>query len=168
MRKLIIAALMAATVMPSAAMAQSNAEIRHDQRRLNEERRDLRDAYRRGDRSDIRDERRDVRDARRELRDDVRDRNREWRRDDWRGWRNSNRGLYARGTWRAPFRYNSFRVGGRIAPGYYASRYYIADPWRYRLPVARPGTRWVRHYDDVLLVDVRRGIVLDVIRGFWF
>lgn len=168
MRKLIITALMAATVLPTAAMAQSQAEVRHDQRRLNQEQRQLNQAYRSGDPRAVRDERRDVRDARRELREDVNDRNRQWARDDWRSWRNTNRGIYARGTWRAPFRYTSFRVGGRIAPVYYNSRYYIADPWRYHLPPARPGTYWVRHYDDVLLVDVRRGIVLDVIRSFYF
>ena len=43
----------------------------------------------------------------------------------------------------------------------------IADPWRYRLPPARGYQRWVRHYDDVLLVDVRRGVVIQVIRGFY-
>ena len=103
-------------------------------------------------------------------RHDVRqnDRDRAWGRDDWRSWRNSNRSLYARGNWNAPFRYQTFRAGVRIAPNYYASRYVIADPWRYHLPPARPNTRWVRHYNDVLLVDYRRGIVVDVIRNFYF
>lgn len=168
MRKLILIGLMAATIAPVAAQAQSQQEIRRDRRELREERRDLDRAYRYGDRNDIRDERRDVRDARRELREDIADRNREWRRDDWRSYRNNNRGLYARGTWRAPFRYSTFRVGGRIGPAFYGSRYFIADPWRYRLPPARGYARWVRHYDDVLLVDTRRGIVLDVYRNFFF
>ncbi len=56
----------------------------------------------------------------------------------------------------------------RIAPGYWGGRYYIADPWRYHLPPARPWQRWVRHYDDVLLIDTRRGVVVDVYRGFFF
>jgi Ni/Co efflux regulator RcnB len=168
MRKLILTALMGATLLPTAAMAQSREEIRHDQRRLHEEQRDLGRAYASGDPRAIREQRDDVRDARRELREDVADRNREWRRDDWRRWRDHDRGLYARGGWRAPFRYTPFRVGARIAPVYYGPSYYIVDPWRYHLPPARFGTRWVRHYDDVILVDVRRGIVLDVIRGFYF
>ena len=29
-------------------------------------------------------------------------------------------------------------------------------------------TRWVRHYNDVLLVDYHRGYVVDVIRGFFY
>lgn len=168
MRKLIIAALMAASVLPGAAMAQSQQEIRHDRDRLHQEQRELNHAYRSGDPRQIREERRDVRGAWHELREDVNDRNRAWARDDWRGWRDRNRALYARGGWRAPFAYTPFRVGGRIAPAYYGPRYFIADPWRYHLPPARPGTRWVRHYDDVLLVDYRRGVVVDVIRGFYF
>ena len=56
----------------------------------------------------------------------------------------------------------------RIAPSYYGSSYWIADPWRYRLPPAGYGQRWVRHYDDLLLVDTRRGIVLRVINNFYW
>jgi Ni/Co efflux regulator RcnB len=164
MRKLIVLGLMAATMLPTAvpASAQSRGEIRRDRQELREERRELRDARRYGTRRDVRRERGDVRDARRELREDRRDRR------DWREHRRYNRNLYRRGYWRAPFRYRVWSPGIRIAPSYFVSRYYIADPWRYRLPHVRPGLRWVRHYDDVLLVDVRRGIVVDVIRNFFW
>ncbi|KQS05088.1 hypothetical protein ASG11_01675 [Sphingomonas sp. Leaf357] len=171
MRKLIITALIAATAFPAVAGAQSNGEIRRDRRDVRQEQRELNDAYRRGDRHDIREQRRDVREARQELREDVRDRRddrRNWGRNDWRGYRDSNRGLYARGNWNAPFRYTAFRSGIRIAPNYYGSRYYIADPWRYRLPNPGWNQRWIRHYNDVLLVDTRRGIVIDVIRNFYW
>ncbi len=167
MRKIILLTLLAAVATPVAAQAQSQAEVRRSQRDLREEQRDLNQAYRSGDPRRIRDERGDVRDARQELREDRRDRDRAWGRDDWRGYRDRNAGLYARGGWRAPFRYNAFRSGVRIAPAYYGPRYFIADPWRYRLPPARGYQRWVRHYDDVLLVDTRRGVVIDVYRGFW-
>nr|WP_295370732.1 RcnB family protein [uncultured Sphingosinicella sp.] len=169
MRKLIIMGLMAASVLPVAAPAnaQSRAEIRRDRQDLREERRELRDAQRYGDRRDIREERRDVREARRELREDRADR-RQWRRNDWRGYRTQNRALYSRGHWRAPFRYRSFQPGFSIGVNYYTPRYYIADPYRYRLPAAHSGLRWIRHYDDVLLVDVRRGRVVDVIRNLYW
>lgn len=167
MRKSIITALMAATIMPVAAQAQSQAEVRHDRRDVRHEERQLQDARRHGTPGQVREERRDVRDARQELREDVRDRNHAWGRDDWRGWRDRNPGFYARGTWNAPFRYTPFRAGLRIAPMYYGTRYVIADPWRYRLPPASWGRVWVRHYNDALLVDTRRGIVIDVIRGFY-
>ena len=162
MRKLIIMGLMAATVLPAAApaAAQSRAEIRHDRRELREEQRELRQAQLHGDRRDVREERRDVREARRELREDRQDRR------DWRQYRQSNRQLYARGNFRSPFAYRTFRPGLAIGTVYYCSAYVSADPYRYRLTAARPGMRWVRHYDDVLLVDVRRGRAVEVIRNF--
>jgi Ni/Co efflux regulator RcnB len=167
MHKGITAALLAATIIPTAAFAQSNAELRHDRQDIRQEQRDLDRAYRYGDRRDIRDQRHDVRAARQEYREDLRDRDRQWRRDDWRGWRDRNRDLYARGRWNAPFRYTVFRPGVRIAPDYYGRNYWIADPWRYHLPRAAGYQRWVRHYDDVLLIDTRRGVVIDAIRGFY-
>jgi Ni/Co efflux regulator RcnB len=169
MRKLIIGILMAATVMPAAAMAQSPGELRRDRQDVRQEQRELDRSIRRGDSPrEVREQARDVRDARQEHREDLRDRDRAWGRNDWRNNRQGNRGLYARGNWRAPFRYQAFRAGVRIQPTYYNQRYWIADPWRYRLP--RPGMnqRWVRNYDDLMLVDVRRGIVIDVIRGFYW
>lgn len=110
----------------------------------------------------MREQREDLREARRELREDQRDRR------DWRAYRESNRRLYARGNWRAPFRYQTFRPGTVIRQSYYTPRYYIADPYRYRLAAPRPGLRWVRHYDDVLLVNTRRGTVVQVIRNFFW
>lgn len=177
MRKMIPAMLLAVTLVPVAlsvpAAAQSRNELRRDRDDIRHERRDLDRAYARGDWRDVRDQRDDVRDARREYREDLNDR-RGWQRDrgawrnDWRGWRDGHRALYTRGNWRAPFRYQAFRPGVRIGAPYYGSRYVIADPWRYRLPSAPRDARWVRHYDDVLLVDYRRGMVLDVVRGFYF
>jgi Ni/Co efflux regulator RcnB len=156
MRKLIYSALMLATALPSAAMAQSAAELRHDQREIRESRQDLRQSQRHGSPGD-------VRDARDELRDD-----RQEYREDWRDYRNSNRNVYARGHWHAPFRYQNFREGVVIRPGYYSQRYWIAEPARYHLPPANGALRWVRHYDDALLVNVRNGRVVRVIRNFYW
>jgi len=163
MRKIIIAALMGAAVLPSAAMAQ-NGELRRDRQDIREERRDVRDARRNGDIRDVRREQRDVREARQEYREDRRD----FARDDWRGYRNTNRQIYRGGNFNANFRYQSFRPGVRLGVGYYAPRYYINDFSRFRLP--RPGfnQRYVRHYNDVLLVDVRTGFVINVLRGFYW
>ncbi|WP_242125396.1 RcnB family protein [Sphingobium sp. Sx8-8] len=156
MRKLIILGLMAATVIPGVAMAQSRGEVRDSERHLRQEQRQLRDAERYGDHRDVRDARRDVRDARQELRED------------WRDYRKSHRDVYRGGNWRAPFRYNRWDVGAQLRPTYYSPRYYIADPYRYHLP--RPGAnlQWVRHYNDVLLVNVRTGRVVQVHRGFFW
>ncbi|SEL62173.1 regulator RcnB of Ni and Co efflux [Sphingomonas palmae] len=180
MRRLITTALLAAVAlpaMPAVATAQSREELRRDRQDIRREQRDLNRAYRYGDRDDVRDQRGDLREARREYREDLRgrygndwraDRDRNWGRGDWSSWRQQNRALYARGNWRAPFGYQSFRPGVRIAPSYFGTRYIINDPWRYHLPPARGYTRWVRHYNDVILVDQRRGVVVDVIRNFYW
>ena len=131
MRKFIATALLAATLVPVAASAQSNEDLRRD-------------------RQDIRRDQRDLRDARHEYREDVRDRERAWGHDDWRGWRDRNPNWYARGRWEAPFRYTAFRPGLRIGAPYYGPRYIIADPWRYHLRRPAYGQQWIRHYDDVI------------------
>ncbi|WP_257539087.1 RcnB family protein [Sphingobium sp. CFD-1] len=156
MRKLIILGLIAATAAPGIATAQSASELRHDRREIRQDQRDLRQAQRHGDRHDVRDARRDVRDSRQEYRED------------WRDYRRTHRDVYRGGNWRAPFRYSRWNVGAQMRPAYYSSRYYIADPYRYRLP--RPGAnlRWVRHYNDVLLVNGRTGRVVQVHRGFFW
>jgi hypothetical protein len=124
----------------------------------------------------LREERRDRRDARREWR---RDRDylgwqNDWRRDrryDWQRYRYSNRHIYRPGRYYSPYRdhsYSRFSIGFFLQPGFFSNRYWINDPWQYRLPAAYPGTRWVRYYDDVLLVDVYTGEVVDVIHDFFW
>lgn len=156
MRKIIILALLAATAAPSVAMAQSAGEVRRDTRDVREQRRDLRDAQRYGDRHDVRDARHDLREAQQE------------RREDWQDYRRTHREVYARGNWRAPFRYTAWSNGAQLRRDYYAPRYYINDWRRYRLAAPGRDLRWVRHYNDVLLVNVRTGRVVQVNRGFFW
>ena len=181
MRKLIMAGLMATSLLPAAAQAQYGysgidrgeaRELARDRADIRDERRDLNRAYRYGDHRDIRDAREDYREARQEYREDHRDARRDgyrnWGRNDWRGYRETNRNLYRGHGWRSDNRYRSFSPGVRIGVGYYSPRYYVNDYGRYRLP--RPGynQRWVRHYNDVLLIDVRNGFVVDVIRNLYW
>ena len=172
--KAMLAGLIAATLVPVAAQAQispsERRELQRDRQDIREERRELNRAYRNGDPREIREERREYRGAVREYRDDRRDalRDGNWGRNDWRQYRYTNRDLYRGGNWRSDYRYQAFRPGLRIGVGYYSPRYYVNDYARYRLP--RPGynQRWVRHYNDVLLIDTRRGIVIDVIRNLYW
>ena len=100
--------------------------------------------------------------------------NRSWRNDnryDWQRWRYSNRNLFHIGPYYSPYRgygYNRFSIGIFLDPFFYDQRYWIGDPWQYRLPPAEPGTEWVRYYNDVLLVDVYTGEVIDVIYDFFW
>ena len=50
----------------------------------------------------------------------------------------------------------------------YGNRYWINDPWQYRLPEAYGPYRWVRYYDDALLVDIYSGEVVDVMYDFFW
>lgn len=158
MRTPIILSLMAAVAAPSIAQAQSWQEARESQRQVREERRELRDAQRYGDRRDIREERRDVREAQREARED------------WRDYRRAHRDVYRRSAYVGPrgYVYRPVHVGYRFAPHYYSSRYVIADPYRYRLPAAGRGLRWVRYGNDVVLVNKRTGRVIEVHNSFFW
>jgi Ni/Co efflux regulator RcnB len=99
--------------------------------------------------------------------------NTDWRRDnryDWRHWRDRHRSHFHLGIYYDPFGwgYQPYSIGWRLWPNYYSSSFWINDPWQYRLPYAPPGTRWVRYYDDALLVDVYTGEVVDVIYSFFW
>ena len=159
MRKLMISALIAATILPAAgASAQSYGEARRSQREVRQERQDLRDAQRYGDRRDVREARQDLRDARREARED------------WRDYRRTHRSVYTMPRYMAPrgYTYRAVRTGATLRPAFYGRSYWIADPYRYRLPVAGRNRQWIRYGDDVLLVNVRNGRVLAVHRDFFW
>jgi hypothetical protein len=83
---------------------------------------------------------------------------RRWRQDnryDWQRYRYTNRSIFRPGPYYSPYRnhgYSRFSIGITLGRDYYSNRYWINDPWQYRLPQPYPGTRWVRYYNDVLLV----------------
>ena len=123
---------------------------------------------------DLREDRREWRQERRADRRDHRRWDRNWRHDrryDWRDYRYSNRDLYRWGRYYSPYRnhrYSRLSIGIQLGSPFYSDRYWISDPWQYRLPQAYPGTRWIRYYDDVLLVDMYTGEVIDVIYDFFW
>lgn len=116
----------------------------------------------------------DRRDDRRWDRGDNRRWDREWRRDrryDWYAHRSYNRDLFRWGRYASPYRnwnYRRISIGFSLWPLFYSERYWINDPWQYRLPDAWGPYRWVRYYDDALLVDIRTGEVVDAIDGFFW
>jgi len=135
--------------------------------------------------SDRRDWDRDGRDGRNWNRNWTTDRNRwtdnrrdrwdrDWRNDrryDWRDYRKHNRSAYRLPRYVAPrggYSYRRWSPGYRWDPWFYSSSYWISDPWYYRLPPAYGGYRWVRYYDDAVLVDIRNGEIIDIIYSFFF
>jgi hypothetical protein len=101
--------------------------------------------------------------------------NRGWRNDrryDWNGHRNRYRHFYSVPRYSNPYGYGygyrRFSVGIYLDSLFYSNRYWVNDPFYYRLPTAPYGARWVRYYNDVLLVDVDSGYVIDVIHNFFW
>jgi hypothetical protein len=115
-------------------------------------------------------------------RDGYRDAQRDYRRWDNRGWRNdrrynwyqyraANRHVYRLSPYYAPYRnyyYRRLSIGIFLDSLFYSNRYWINDPWHYRLPAVYGPYRWVRYYDDALLVDIYTGEVVDVIHDFFW
>ena len=97
----------------------------------------------------------------------------DWRRDtryDWRRWRDRNRSRFHLSFYFDPFgwNYRRYNVGWQLWPSYYGQDYWLNDPWQYRLPPAYGPYRWVRYYDDALLVNIYTGTVADVIYNFFW
>lgn len=163
MRKMIMAALAASTLVPAiavpvAAQAQSAREVRDSQRDLRRDQQDLRQAQRFGDRRDVREARRDVRESRREVRED------------WRDYRRSHREAFRRPAYSGPrgYAYRPVAVGHRFQPAYYGNQYWVKNYSAYRLPAPARGARWVRYGNDVVLVNTRTGRVLQVYTQFFW
>ena len=153
--KFMIAAVIAATFTPMAAQAQAR-ELERGRQEVREEKRDLKDAKRYGNREDVRDARGELREAKQE------------RREDWRDYRQSNRNAFRGSRFNAPFRYRTFNNGVSIGQSYYAPRYRVNNYANYRLPQPGRYQTYVRHYNDVLLVNARTGRVIRAYRGFYW
>jgi Ni/Co efflux regulator RcnB len=98
--------------------------------------------------------------------------NQNWRNDgryDWRRYRDHHRSRFHLSFYIDPFGwgYQPFYIGYRMWPSFYGNQYWI-DPALYGLPYPPPGAAWVRYYNDVLLIDLYSGTVLDVIPGFFW
>ena len=89
---------------------------------------------------------------------------------DWQNHRRHHQSLFHLGFYYDPFGwgYRPYSIGWRLWPSYYQSSYWLNDPWMYRLPYAPPGYRWIRYYDDALLIDMWDGEVADVIYDFFW
>lgn len=97
----------------------------------------------------------------------------DWRRDgryDWRDYRRRHRSLFRLGFYVDPFGwgYHRYGIGWRLWPSHYGNRYWLNDPWSYRLPPAYGPYRWIRYWDDALLVNIYTGQVVDVVHNFFW
>lgn len=101
--------------------------------------------------------------------------NRDWRRDNrynYNYYRIQNRNIYHLPRYYAPpgwgYGYRRFSIGFTLNSFLYDQDYWIDDADYYRLPPAYGPYRWVRYYNDALLVDIRTGYVVDTVYDiFW-
>lgn len=98
-----------------------------------------------------------------------------WRQDNrynWSSYRDRYGDRYRMGRYNAPrgwdYGYRRFSVGIVLSSLLYSNSYWLSDPYAYRLPPAYGTLRWVRYYDDAMLVDIRDGYVVDVIHDFFW
>ncbi len=96
-----------------------------------------------------------------------------WRRDNrynWQAYRQYHPNYYRVPYYYAPhgYGYQRFSIGFFLPGVFFAPSYWVRDPWYYRLPPAYPGTRWIRYYRDVVLIDIRTGAALDVVYDFFW
>jgi Ni/Co efflux regulator RcnB len=145
MRYLTTITISALAALSSAAFAQSEREIRKDERRVQEQSEDLRNAQDRGSRADIEEAREDLRGARQELREDRRDQRTSMYVSPYRNWSQSTPDQ-----------------GSRLRSKFYGSRYVISNLGDYGLSPVGRNQRGVRYGDDILLVNVRSGRVMQV------
>jgi Nickel/cobalt transporter regulator len=101
--------------------------------------------------------------------------NRNWRNDNRYNWSNARR--YNRDNFHLPryyapygwdYGYRRFSLGFRLSSILFAESYWIDDASYYDLPPAYGPYRWVRYYNDALLVDIYTGEVVDTVYDiFW-
>lgn len=100
--------------------------------------------------------------------------NTRWRSDnryDWHGWRSRYPSRFQVGVYYSPYRNYSYR---RLSIGYFLDSlffdqdYWIANPSYYRLPEAYGPYRWVRYYDDAVMVDIYSGEIVDIVYNFFW
>lgn len=110
----------------------------------------------RPDRHEIRDAKKDLREARQDYRED------------WQDYRRDHRENFRGSKFNAPFRYRSFNTGARLSVSYYQPRYYVNNYSNYHLRAPGYNQRYVRHYNDLLLVNIRTGVVVRAYRNFYW
>ena len=145
MRRIILGTFIAALALPAALSAQTS-EIRKDERQVDSHKEDLQRAVDSGNLRDIEKQAHKTRKAREELRED---------RDD-----------FGRKHYVAPYddwSYSTPAAGTQLRPRFYGRDYKVAHPDGYDLRHAKHGQRWIRYGNDLVLVSMRDGRVIEVV-----
>ena len=166
MRKFILLAAMAATIVPTAAIAQRTDTTTRDRAQARQGQ-----PAGRANRQSAPNVQRAAQANRQTVRGGQRaaQANQQAVRSNQQAVRTNQRGTAqgARSAYVAPVRNWSYRpvtVGYQLQPSFYGSRYYISDYGAYHLQAPRYRyLQWIRYGNDLLLVNIRTGRVLQVV-----
>jgi Ni/Co efflux regulator RcnB len=82
--------------------------------------------------------------------------------------RRHNRGWTAYAAPVRHWRYRPVTVGYTLQPAFFGQRYFVSNYSAYRLRSPGRFQRWIRYGNDLLLVNVRNGRVLQVVHNrYW-
>jgi Ni/Co efflux regulator RcnB len=143
--KFLTAGIIAALMVPAVASAQPHGNNNHDRARAEAVKQDQRHPLLRGN----------DRDQRPVVQQNSRNNRNDWRQDQ--RYRN----------FRAPFSYQRFQNGSTLRKSYYSSQYRPAWDNRWGVPRAKKNETYVRHYNDLLLVNDKNGKVVRVYRDMF-
>ena len=158
MRKLLLAAIAATALAPTAATAQTAGEVRRDQREVARDQREVDRDLAKGK----------LQEAREDARETQRDRNETNR--DWQDYRRTHRHVFDRSAYVAPrgYRYHPVAVGATLNRAYWGPHYRVANYSTYRLPYPGRHRAYVRYGNEVLLINTYNGRVLAVYNDFFY
>ena len=143
MRKIMLAALAAAALVPSGVSAQSAKEVRHDEREINKD-------IAKGHTQEAHEDQNELR-------------------QDWRAYRRTHPDVFNRPdfVWPNGYSYNALTVGATLADVFLGDQYRIDNFATYRLPYPGEHRAWVRYGNDALLISKRTGRVVTVYTDFF-
>jgi Ni/Co efflux regulator RcnB len=158
MRKILMAAAAAALFAPTAGWAQSAGEVRHDRHEVAKDKREVNHDLARGKFGEAKEDARETREDQRELNND------------WKDYRKTHRTAFHRSAYAAPrgLHYRTIAVGGTLNRAFYGKPYWVGNYATYRLPAPGPNRAYVRYGNDVVLVNLRTGRVIQVYNGFFW
>lgn len=88
----------------------------------------------------------------------------------WAAWRAAHPALFQPGSYRPPhggYAYAAIKPGTILPAEFLAEQYWVQDPSIYHLPPATGSYQWIRYYNDILLVNIDSGRVMEVVTGLF-
>lgn len=157
MRALIVAALAATSLIPAVAFAQSAREAAGAQKEVQDGLKEVDEALAKGDVQEAKEDMQEVREDAKEARED------------WNDYKKKNPDVFRTTAYVGPdgYVYTRREVGYVFPPEYRADRYYLNDFGTYRLRAPATGHRYIRYGNDVALVEIATGRVVNLYEGFF-